>query len=382
MFVILSSGGNVKISAILLCLVFVLIVGASCGEKTTSIHENSAADNSVGPPVTRSEVILTADRYARLHWTMSPIGRTGVSCGGNFISDYMPGDRIGMGYKWGGWTGIDEFLQKIDEGYGTGTGGGADTYDDYSIDCVVGVSCTGLVSRAWHLDEKYTLCYADPDIPRKLCEISRVIDGVDFGTREVDALKKGDAFINEYHTILFVYATRDGCAMVMDSSIPGVRFRKLAWGSLAYDGYQAIRYVNITESDSPPGTTTDPIIIQSDAFPFVHEGNTRDVVSMEFSRYSNAIALSQVGPEVVYKLELKTAGTVTMTIVDLKHEGIDNNIHLLGSLAKDETANMATDCLERADIAITRSLDAGDYFIVVDSAYDLPGEYTLSVYFE
>jgi hypothetical protein len=33
-------------------------------------------------------------------------------------------------------------------------------------------------------------------------------------------------------------------------------------------------------------------------------------------------------------------------------------------------------------ITITRSLDAGDYFIVVDSAYDLPGEYTLSVYFE
>jgi hypothetical protein len=368
-----------RLPAILLLLATLLLSSPACGEKRETILDTDGSNAAVGPPVTRSDVILTADKYARLHWTMSMANRTGTSCGGYFASTYPAGNRIGMGYKWGGWNDIDDFMEKIADGYGTGTGGGANTYEYFSIDCVVGVSCTGFVSRAWHLYQKYTLCYPDPDIPRKFCEICQDIEGVDFVNRQLDALKKGDAFINDYHTILFVYETRDGKPMVMDSSIEGVRFRQLTWDYLASEGYKAIRYDNITERTNPLGTIVNPIAIDSDEFPFTHDGNTRDVISMEFDRYSAEPTVLQVGPEVVYTLQMRSPGTVTLIVTDIKHEGIDNDIHLLGSLQRNDVVMMATDCIERADIAITRELDAGPYFVIIDSSSDAPGEYRLII---
>ncbi len=368
-----------RLSAILLLQATLLLSGPACGEKRDTILDTTGSNATVGPPVTRSDVILTADKYARLHWTMSPANRTGITCGDHFVSDYRTGNRVGMGYKWGGWNNIDDFLEKIDADYGTGTGGGADTYEHYSIDCVVGVSCTGFVSRAWHLYQKYTLCYPNPDIPRKFCEICQEIEGVDFVNRQVDALKKGDAFINDYHTILFVYETRDGKPMVMDSSIEGVHFRQLTWDYLASQGYKPIRYDNITETTNPVGTIVNPIVIDSDALPFTHDGNTRDVVSMEFDRYSAAATLLQVGPEAVYELQMKSSGTVTMIVTDIKHEGIDHDIHLLGSLDRMDDIMMAANCIERADNLITRELDQGTYFVIIDSSTDAPGEYRLMI---
>lgn len=55
-----------------------------------------------GPPVTRSTIILTADKYARVHWRMSEKNLTGKNSNPNFRSNYPVGDRTGMAYKWGG----------------------------------------------------------------------------------------------------------------------------------------------------------------------------------------------------------------------------------------------------------------------------------------
>ncbi|UCG52124.1 MAG: hypothetical protein JSW58_00800 [Candidatus Latescibacterota bacterium] len=356
-----------------------LLSWCACSDSRDTVLEGDGNNDGVGPPVTRSEVILTADKYARLHWTMSAVNRTGISCEGNFVSRYPVGNRIGMGYKWGGWNDIDDFLKKIEEGYGTGTGGGADVYANFSIDCVVGVSCTGFVSRAWHLYEKYTLCYPDPDIQRKFCEITHDIDGVNLEMHQVDGLKKGDAFINDVHTILFVYETREGNPTIMDSSFEGVRFRQLTWAYLASEGYKAIRYNNIKEVSNPRGTLTNPIAVNSDEFPFIHEGNTRDLVSIEIDRYSAAPTIVQAGPEVVYQLEIKSPGTVTMMVSDVKYEGINNDLHLLGSLEWSVDVRMATDCIDRADNTLTKELEEGFYFILIDSPSDMPGEYTLVV---
>ena len=128
----------------------------------------------------------------------------------------------------------------MSQGYATGTGGGI-TWENIPFDCVVGVSCTGLVSRAWHLNNKYTLNYDDPDIPRKFEEITHVIEGVDFGARKVSELRKGDVFINRYHVMLFVYETIHGMPMIIDSSYGGVRFRRVSWYELASERYTAIR---------------------------------------------------------------------------------------------------------------------------------------------
>ena len=282
-----------------------------------------------------------------------------------------------MGYKWGGWDTVEDFLAKIAEGRGTGTGGPV-FYEKYPFECVTGTSCTGLVSRAWHLGDRYTLTYPDrPDIPRQFHEITHVVPEVNFLTHKTEGLKKGDAFMKKSrHIILFVYETRDGAPMVIDSRSRGVGFRKTSWFALW--GYTPLRYNNIQDDINPSGTTMNPIIVDSDAFPYTHVGNTRNVVSMEFDRYAVAPDVNQQGPETIYRLLLKSSGTISIQITDIKDEGIDNDIHLLSILRRDDTFE-ATDCIARGDNRIIRYLDTGTYYTVVDSRKDLPGEYTLTV---
>ncbi|RLG43007.1 MAG: hypothetical protein DRN81_07375, partial [Thermoproteota archaeon] len=127
-----------------LLIVVLLLVPACLEDPVLRSDNNTAVD---GPPVTRSEAVLTADGYARAHWTMTAENRTGVTCNGTFLSTYPVGERIGVGYKWGGWTELGEYLDMVSKGWATGTGGGL-TWETIPFDCVVGVSCTGLVSRA------------------------------------------------------------------------------------------------------------------------------------------------------------------------------------------------------------------------------------------
>jgi hypothetical protein len=323
--------------------------------------------------------VLTADTYARAKWTMTEDNQTGINCKGTFTSRYPAGDRIGVGYKWGGWTELDVFLEKVELGYATGTGGGV-TWETIPFDCVVGVSCTGLVSRAWHLDNKYTLNYNDPDIPREFHEITHVIEGVDLGAREVSDLRKGDALINKYHIVLFVYETVYGMAMIIDSSYPGVRFRPVSWYDLASDGYVAIRYNNIVEERDPAGTVSNPIDITWGGNRLDVRGNTRDVVGLEFHKYSCAPTSRQPGPELIYLYEVREEGTLEVSITQFKEEGIDNDIHLLDSLEKDEEG-MALGCRARGDERVEAYLYAGKYYIVVDGRNNSPGEFTLSLEF-
>lgn len=329
-----------------------------------------------GPPVTRTQAVLTAHTFARVHWTMTEVNQRGITCNNNFFSDYQEGARLGVGYKWGGWDTVEDFLQKIAEGYGTGTGAYV-SYIEYPFECVTGVSCTGLVSRAWHLEEKYTLTYPDrPDVPNQFHEITHPIPGVDLGNRKTDNLKKGDAFMNATHIILFVYETRDGIPMVIDSRQDGVRFRREFWDILFAQGYYALRYNNIQEEQNPEGTRENPISIQS--LPYTHEGNTCAVLSMEYDRYSVDMSVNQQGPEVIYQLRLDNSATVCIRTTDVKTEGINNDIFLLASLDVNNT-RQSTDCIAGSDIEIEIALEKGVYYIVVDSGRDLPGEYTLSV---
>ena len=367
------------------CLLVALVAGlAHASDSVNDPVDGAPAGPADGPPVTRSEAVLTADRFARVHWTMSEINRTGASCGGGFQSPYPAGERIGMAYKWGGWDTVEEFLRKIGEGYGAGTGGGADTYDRFPRECVTGTSCAGLVSRAWKLEHKYTLDYASPRIRRKLGEITHAVTGVDLARGIAGDLRKGDALISATHVMFFVYETRDHRVMVIDARPPGTTFRSTTWSWLAGRDYRAIRYNNIVEGPEPAGTRARPIPIsvaadrgagrgagpgagrgarpaegQGANGQWVSEGNTRDVVSMEFDRYAAAPQIDQQGPEVVYALTLPAPAMVVLRITDVPDEGIDNDLHLLASLRADEMGT-AVDCLGRGDREIRCALEAGD----------------------
>ena len=363
--------------ATLVLLYIIPIITACCADQQITEEDGNKPEPGLtdGPSVTRSEIILKADTFARLHWTMTEENRTGP---GSFVSTYPVGERIGMGYKWSGWNTVDEFIAGIEAGYGTGTGAYV-SYQDYPFESVVGVSCTGFVSRAWQLNHKYTLNYANrPDIVYKFNRVTSPVENVDPASGDLTSLKKGDAFINSGHIILYVYTTRNGGIMIMDSSIEGVRFREIPWYFFSQNGYQAIRYNNIVEVADPAGTITNPITIFADDLPCTLHGNTRDVISMEFDCYSSAPEMNEQGPEVIYRLQLPVAGTLTVTVTDIKNEGIDNDIHLLRSLALNEDRE-AVESFASADNTLSVSVTAGTYYLLFDSGEDRPGEYILTV---
>gem|GEM_PF-1111243 len=362
----------------LFCLLCVEIACVQSPTPNLLESQQSIWDSSqvAGPPVTRTQAVLKAHTFARIHWTMTEQNLRGANCDNHFISDYPLGPRIGMGYKWGGWDTVEDFIDKIVTGHGTGTGANV-SYTYYPFDCVTGISCTGLVSRAWHLDEKYTLTYPNqPEVPNQFHEISHAVPGVILSTGKTENVKKGDAFMNATHIILFIYETRDGFPMVIDSRRNGVRLRKESWVSLGSQGYYVLRYNNIQEDVHLSGTRENPIFIQS--FPYTHDYNTCAVVSKDFDRYNIESSANQQGPEVIYHFTLTESATIRIHVTDIKYEGINNDVFLLESLDVD-TSRKAVDCIDAGDNDIEHTLEAGSYYISVDSNWDLPGEYTLTV---
>jgi hypothetical protein len=355
-------------------ILFLLI--SSCTH-SLELHYARGHRNVAGPPVTRSQVVLTADTYARVHWNMATINVQGIGCANRFRSRYPTGPRVGMGYKFGGWDTVSTFLSNLAKGYGTGTG--VETYRTVPFDCLTGISCTGLVSRAWRLNHKYTLIYPNPpDVPRQFDEITRLVEDTGFLFQHTANLRKGDAFLNRSHMMLFLYENRDGRPMILHATVEGVRFEEKSWFELWINGYIPIRYNHIRDEQNPAGTIHHPIVIDSDDFPYDQQGNTRNVVSMEFDRYAVLPDVNHQGPEAIYQLNLNSSATLDIQITDFKDEGIDNDILLLSSLDKDPAFN-ALDCLAGDDRQIVTTLNAGTYYIIVDSKNDLPGEYQLRV---
>lgn len=347
---------------------FLLVISLTV---TTHCSNNGITnDNTKG--IQRSEIILIADQFARVHWYMSEenIHAGGCATNNNFTSDYPVGPRIGVGYKWSGWEDVEVFLQKIYDGYGTGTGGYV-TYErmEISPDCFTGVSCTGLVSKTWRLEKKYTLNYGPTVDAPQFSELTTEIS--------YDELKKGDALINAEHIMLYAYTNRDGVIMVFDSAIRGVSFRSIPWSYLNSKNTIPIKFNYVTENDNEQGTIANPFMIDFTDGQFTHAGNTRNVVSMEFDTYSITPENNETGPECIYQLNINSNVSLNISIIDIKDEGIDNNIYLLTSLdAENYTTN---NCIAWGDNNINIQLSEGTYFIVVDSGNNLPGEYVLTI---
>ncbi|HEY3448287.1 MAG TPA: SUMF1/EgtB/PvdO family nonheme iron enzyme [Myxococcales bacterium] len=89
-------------------------------------------------------------------------------------------------------------------------------------------------------------------------------------------------------------------------------------------------------------------------------------------------ATDESGPEVVYVLTLAERGTLTLTVDDKSGDTVDVDVHLL-------SAPDANSCLARANITLTQAVEAGTYWIAVDSWFNgtqpLAGPFTLDVAF-
>jgi hypothetical protein len=108
---------------------------------------------------------------------------------------------------------------------------------------------------------------------------------------------------------------------------------------------------------TPDGTHACPYRI--DAFPFAATGDTTAGATSAFDVYSCSTA-DESGPEVVYQLTVDRSGTLTATLDDVMGDAVDLDVHLLD-------ADDAQACLARGDVALSRAIGPGRYFIVVDT---------------
>ncbi|MGE3669878.1 MAG: hypothetical protein AB7K71_09475 [Polyangiaceae bacterium] len=125
----------------------------------------------------------------------------------------------------------------------------------------------------------------------------------------------------------------------------------------------------------PVGTFCSPIPIQS--FPYTDQGDTTNAPSDEVDGYSCSPSTTELGPEVVYLVDVPEAGRLSVSVTD--GDGVDVDVHLLD-------APNGNGCLERDDVSFNYDISAGSYYVVVDtwtdsSGTEFPGGYTLDVTF-
>lgn len=131
--------------------------------------------------------------------------------------------------------------------------------------------------------------------------------------------------------------------------------------------------------DVPPpaqtGTIDDPILVES--FPFADARDTAAAPSGVFDLYDCALETDEGGDGFVYRLEVPEAGILTASLDDMPGDGVDVDVHLLGSPDP-------SDCLMRDNISLNYAVVAGTYWIVVDTWVDdegspKAGPYTLTL---
>jgi len=166
-----------------------------------------------------------------------------------------------------------------------------------------------------------------------------------------------------------------GCSLTADGLGYGYNVRNL----LALEGLDRARRAVAGEAPDTAGlaplagdgTSADPIAI--DALPFNHAADTSGSAQRELDVYDGCAAgADEGGPEIIYRLELAEPTTVHLVVID--DDAVDVDLHLL----RGDTTTAA--CVERNDREIRRTLEAGTWFIAVDS-YVAAGAEQAGAYF-
>lgn len=122
----------------------------------TAPVESPLQPNTSRAAITRAEIIANAEPFDTHQWYCNPGNIKDYSCGGKQVvtpSWVTVGYNISLPYMWGGWSSLSQFdqglLNLVSAGDCNTTGGGA------GASCAVGVDCSGFISRAWNLSNKY-----------------------------------------------------------------------------------------------------------------------------------------------------------------------------------------------------------------------------------
>ena len=121
--------------------------------------------------------------------------------------------------------------------------------------------------------------------------------------------------------------------------------------------------------EAPDGTYTCPLEVR--ALPFDHAGDTSAADLRRHDVY-NCSDADEGGPEVVYALNIRRAGTLTVS-VEVDDESIDPDVHLL-------TGDDANACLARDHQSFSHQVGPGRYLVVVDTWVDGEGQALVGPY--
>jgi hypothetical protein len=300
--------------------------------------------------ITREEVLVRARAYAQHRWSSTAANQT-ASCSAAYQSLFPAGDYVGLPYDWGGYMSLFTFDQQIAQGYGAGS-----QETDGILDCTAGVDCSGFVSMAWSSGH-----YTTSSIPGATSAIATT------------DLLPGDVFNKAgYHVAMFTHALQSGAPALVEAA--GYNVHVNTFGGWSYvNGYSPRRYPTLTgtTAGNPLGTTTNPIVIGG--FPYTDSRNTALSPSAVLDACGAAPATPEKGPEVVYRIDVKQPGTLSVTVQD--DAATDVDVELLSNLS---TAG----CTARNDSAISAQVGCGTYWIVVDTygnGSTNAGPYTLNV---
>ncbi|MEQ1571742.1 MAG: hypothetical protein ABMA64_39300 [Myxococcota bacterium] len=134
-----------------------------------------------------------------------------------------------------------------------------------------------------------------------------------------------------------------------------------------------------TSTDCPegPGSACDPLL--ADPLPYTDARDTSDSPHRAVDAYGCAPDVDEGGPEWWYQVVLGEEGLLVVGIDEVDGDGVDLDVHLLGSTDPE-------DCLARDHQQLAASVGPGTYWVVVDTWVDdqgaaQAGPYTLSIGF-
>jgi hypothetical protein len=302
--------------------------------------------------IEREAVLDKAVSYAVHTWTMTAANRY-ADCSSDYESSQDDGEKVGLPYGWGGYDTLDSF----DAGLLAGEGAGAHSWDGI-LSCIVGVDCSGYVSRIWETGH-----YSTSTLYAVTSSIS------------ASAIERADAWNDPgSHVVLHAYETAAGTPVFYEAAGGADKVRINASSGWSYlSGYAPVRFEGI-EAGPSSGTTVAPREIE--AFPFEDLRWTAGAASDLFDVYNCAPDTDESGPEVVYHFTAAEAGLLSLTLSD--DSGVDVDLHVLTALSTEA-------CLARHDSALAVEVPAGEVYIVADtyvSGREYPGPYLLRAHFE
>ena len=123
------------------------------------------------------------------------------------------------------------------------------------------------------------------------------------------------------------------------------------------------------EPDAPPstapGSSANPLVV--DAFPWVDARTTVQAPQALFDSYACAPLTDESGKEVVYRLDIPSAGVLTAAVNDVAGDSVDVDVHLLSDLDPEA-------CLARDNHDLAWAVEPGTLWLTVDTWVNGSGE--------